>query len=78
MDGKVMVPPAGAQEQPLTTTYERCVQTTGSGERPHIWWDGDTQEWVCWNHHYPYARISWAGVGATPQAAYIKWKGGCP
>lgn len=40
-----MVPPAGSIEQPATTTYERCVQTTGSGEKPHLWLENG--KWHC-------------------------------
>jgi hypothetical protein len=44
------------------------------GEKPHLWWDRDTQEWVCWDHNQQHDVTYLAGVGATPITAYEMWQ----
>jgi hypothetical protein len=62
-----MVPPAGSVEQPATTTYERCVQTTGSGEKPRIRRAEAGGGWLCSSADY-------MGTGESPALAHLDWR----
>lgn len=61
-----MVPPAGSISCSATDTCVSGGETTGSGEKPRIWWHEQLKLWCCSGRYMD-------GWGHSPKAAHDDW-----